>query len=219
MVDQPNILLFVSDDHAQWACPPYGNAELRTPNLDGLAISGVTMESAFTPTPVCSAARASLLTGLMPSQHGIHDYIASAFDRGPWLAEERTLPRLLQEAGYRTGLAGKWHLGNEDRPAPGFEFWFSTGSSYPLLHSGARQYCNQGRMETVRGYTDEVIADQAARFLGAADGRPWFLLVGLTATHSPWGGHPDRLVDLYREAGFPGIPRGEFYPFGEQAQE
>ncbi|MDE0461313.1 MAG: sulfatase-like hydrolase/transferase, partial [Caldilineaceae bacterium] len=216
---QPNILLFVTDDHGQWASGPYGNREVVTPNLDRLAASGIVMENAFTPTPVCSAARASLLTGLTPSQHGVHDYIAMAFDRGPWLAGERTLPQLLQEAGYRTGLAGKWHAGNEDEPAPGSNFWFSVGSAYPLLHEGKRDFCNQGRMETFGGYTDEIIAEQATRFVEADDQRPFFLFVCLTATHGPWSGHPERLVRLYDEAVFDDIPGGESYAFGEQALE
>ncbi len=216
---QPNILLFVTDDHGQWASGPYGNRELVTPNLDRLAALGVVMENAFTPTPVCSPARASLLTGLTPSQHGVHDYIAMAFDRGPWLAGERTLPQLLQEAGYRTGFAGKWHMGNEDEPAPGIDSWFSVGSSYPLLHEGTREFCNQGRMEVFCGNTDEIIAEQATRFVNAEDERPFFLLVGLTATHGPWSGHPERLATLYRDATFGDIPVAESYPFGEQALE
>lgn len=216
---QPNILLFVTDDHGQWASGPYGNQEVVTPNLDRLAASGVVMENAFTPTPVCSAARASLLTGLTPSQHGVHDYIAMAFDRGPWLAGERTMPQLLQEAGYRTGLAGKWHVGNEDEPAPGFDFWFSVGSAYPLLHEGTREFCNQGRMEAICGYTDEIIAEQAAQFVKTEDERPFFLLVGPTATHGPWRGHPERLVGLFDDATFGDIPAGEAYEFGEQTLE
>ena len=219
MAHLPNILLFITDDHGQWASGPYGNHEVSTPNLDSLAASGVVMENAFTPTPVCSPARASLLTGLTPSQHGIHDYIAAAFDRERWLATEQTLPLLLQKAGYRTGLAGKWHIGNEDVPAPGFDFWFSVGSDYPLLHDGAHDFCNQGRMERIRGYTDDIVAEQAARFVRATDERPFFLLVGLTATHSPWRGHPERLASLYRDASFCDIPTGESYPFGEQALE
>ena len=219
MAHLPNILLFITDDHGQWASGPYGNNEVSTPNLDSLAASGVVVENAFTPTPVCSPARASLLTGLTPSQHGIHDYIAAAFDRERWLATEQTLPLLLQKAGYRTGLAGKWHIGNEDVPAPGFDFWFSVGSDYPLLHDGARDFCNQGRMERIRGYTDDIVAEQAARFVRATDARPFFLLVGLTATHSPWRGHPERLASLYRDASFCDIPTGESYPFGEQALE
>ena len=219
MAEHPNILLFITDDHGQWASGPYGNREIRTPSLDRLAASGVVMENAFTPTPVCSPARASLLTGLTSSQHGIHDYIAMSFDRGNWLENVETLPQLLQKAGYRTGLAGKWHLGNEDRPAPGFSSWFSVGSAYPLLHFGTRAYCDQGQMAPISGYTDAIIADRAAAFVRETDGRPFFLLVSLTATHSPWEGHPQRLVDLYRDADFADIPPRESYPFGEQALE
>ncbi len=219
MTHLPNILLFLTDDHGQWACGPYGNREVSTPNLDRLAASGVVMENAFTPTPVCSPARASLLTGLTPSQHGIHDYIAMAFDRSSWLAAEQTLPQLLQKAGYRTGLAGKWHIGNEDAPAPGFDSWFSVGSAYPLYHKGTREYCNQGRMESISGYTDDIIAEQASRFVSVADDRPFFLLVSLTATHGPWQGHLERLVSQYRADPLFGIPTGESYPFGEQALE
>ena len=219
MTAQPNILLFITDDHGQWACGPYDNREVLTPNLDRLAAAGVVMENAFTPTPVCSPARASLLTGLMPSQHGIHDYIAMSFDRVNRLAHVPTLPQLLQVAGYRTGLAGKWHLGLEDRPTPGFDFWFSVGSAYPLLHHGSRQFCDQGRMASLGGYTDDIIAEKASAFVRTTDGRPFFLIVGLTATHSPWQGHPQRLVDLYRDAAFADIPLGESYPFGEHALE
>ncbi len=219
MANQPNILLFLTDDHGQWASGPYGNREVRTPHLDRLAASGVVMENAFTPTPVCSPARASLLTGLTPSQHGIHDYIGMAFDREPWLAAEQTLPQLLQKAGYRTGLAGKWHIGNEDTPAPGFDSWFSVGSAYPLYHEGTREFCNQGRMETFSGYTDDIITDQAARFLSAPDRRPFFLLAGLYAAHSPWRGHPERLASAYRSATFSDIPAQETWPSVEQGAE
>ena len=219
MANQPNILLFLTDDHGQWASGPYGNREVRTPHLDRLAASGVVMENAFTPTPVCSPARASLLTGLTPSQHGIHDYIGMAFDREPWLAAEQTLPQLLQKAGYRTGLAGKWHIGNEDTPAPGFDSWFSVGSAYPLYHEGTREFCNQGRMETFNGYTDDIIAEQAANFLRADDRRPFFLVVGLYAAHSPWRGHPERLASAYRSATFSDIPAQETSPSHEQGAE
>ena len=219
MTRQPNILLFVTDDHGQWASGPYGNRELLTPNLDRLAATGVVMENAFTPTPVCSPARASLLTGLTPSQHGIHDYIAMRFDRRDWLAGLPTLPQLLQNAGYRTGLCGKWHIGNEDSPAPGLDSWFSIGSAYPFLHFGAREFCDQGRMTRLEGSIDDIVTERAGTFLQADDERPFFLLVGLTAPHSPWDGHPQRFVDQYSDTDFVDIPDGESYPFGELAGE
>ena len=71
----------------------------------------------------------------------------------------------------------------------------------------------------MRGYTNDIIAERAGRFVRATDERPFFLLVGLTATHSPWRGHPERLASRYRDASFRNIPAGESYPFGEQALE
>jgi choline-sulfatase len=73
--DRPNIVLILADDHGEWAMGCSGNAEVRTPNLDALAASGTRFENFFCTSPVCSPARASILTGRMPSQHGILDWI------------------------------------------------------------------------------------------------------------------------------------------------
>jgi len=70
---RPNILVFLTDDHGQWAQHINGNSELVTPHMDRIATTGTRMTQAFTPSPVCSPARACFFTGRMPSQHGIHD--------------------------------------------------------------------------------------------------------------------------------------------------
>jgi arylsulfatase A-like enzyme len=77
-MSRPNILLFLSDDHGPWALGCYGNQEVRSPHLDRLAAEGVRFQNAFTPSPVCSPARACLLAGRTPSQVGIHDWIQDA---------------------------------------------------------------------------------------------------------------------------------------------
>jgi arylsulfatase A-like enzyme len=108
---RPNILVFLTDDHGQWAQHAYGNSELITPNLDRLARQGTRMVNAFTPCPVCSPARASFLTGRMPSQHGIHDWLMEAEINEqkpdwvqPWLDGQTLISELLKAAGYHTGL-------------------------------------------------------------------------------------------------------------------
>jgi len=218
-----NILVIFNDDHAQWASGTYGNTELHTPNIDHLASTGVQMENAFTPTPVCSPGRACFLTGRLASQHGVHDYLITAdpeVDGRDWLAGEVLLPRLLASNGYQTAYSGKWHLGQDHQPHPDFDYWFSISGDYPFKHNDTTRYCDNGVEAFISGYTTRVVTDKALAFLADRDPhRPFFLMVGYTATHSPWRGHPERLVSRYRDCTFEDVPLGESYPFGEQALE
>ena len=217
-----NIIVIFNDDHGQWALPAYGNKDLHTPTLDYLAGTGVVMENAFTPTPVCSPARACFLTGRLASQHGLHDYIASGedFDTRRWLDKEVTLPQLLQKSGYQVGLTGKWHLGNDIEPHPGFDSWFALSGDYPIGAKGRYRFSDDGKIVELDGYKSQIITDHAVRFLRQRDQeRPFFLFVGHTATHSPWTDHPERLVEHYRAKEFSAVPEGASYPFGKQNLE
>lgn len=223
MSEKPNIILLLTDDHGQWALGSYGHQELHTPNLDHLAASGVQMNNAFTPIPVCSPARASLFTGRLPSQHGLHDYLASPSDEkegASWLTEETTLAQLLSAAGYEVGYCGKWHMGGDNVPQPGFDTWFTLGNDYPVEHGGSHRYCDNGRMRVINGRKTRIITDQALQFLRQRDQeRPFFLTVGYTATHSPWRDHPRRLVEAYGGCSFADVPDDVAYPFGRQNLE
>lgn len=218
-----NILVFFTDDHAQWALPSYGNREIIAPTLTYLADTGVRMANAFTPTPVCSPARASFWTGLYPSQHGIHDYLAEHEDEigaRNWLTGSETLTQLLQGAGYQTGLCGKWHCGRGDAVPPGFDYCFSTGRRTARYDSITSSYSDQGVRKDIDGYETQIITDHVIRFLRERDPtKPFFLFVGYATTHSPWQGRPERLVSLYRRATFGDIPADVAYPFGTQAEE
>src|SRR5688572_20014898 len=116
---RPNILVFLTDDHGQWASSCYGNGHIPTPSLQHIADRGVLFTRAFTPSPVCSPARASFFTGRMPSQHGIHDWLEELEEspKHPALGGQVTLPQILQSAGYYTGLVGKWHCDLGPKPA------------------------------------------------------------------------------------------------------
>ncbi|MBW8639897.1 sulfatase-like hydrolase/transferase [Hoeflea sp. WL0058] len=217
-----NIIVFLTDDHGQWALGSSGNPGVETPNLDYLARTGAVMENAFTPTPVCSPARACFLTGCTASQHGVHDYLdnePARFGRD-WLEGQKTAPELLQSAGYETGLVGKWHLGNDTKPARGFEHWGALAGDYPIDAAGPARYCKDGEVVTIAGSKADVITDAAIDFLRKRDGeRPFFLVVGHVSTHSPWEGHPERLADRYRSHDFAELPQGESFPFGAQNLE
>lgn len=213
----PNILVFLTDDHGQWAQHAYGDSELRTPNLDRLARSGTRMTHAFTPCPVCSPARASFLTGRVPSQHGIHDWLEEGDDAltHPGLAGQTLITELLKGADYHTGLVGKWHCGRTREPHPGFDRWFSYWlNQYP--HRGEQHFSDQGQPVVEEGQQSPLLTRRAINFLRehdrreGADGKPFFLFVGYVDTHSPHNAAPEDLVEEYRSATFRDIRREAF---------
>lgn len=217
-----NVLLMQTDDHAQWGLGCYGNSELRTPSLDYLASTGVRMRNAFTPTPVCSPARACLWTGRLASQHGMHDYLAEGHPevvKNEWLAGERTLAHIFKENGYVTGLSGKWHLGGGRRAPDGIDYWY--GQDIPIPEPQGFTTPWEPPASTVGVQKNRhAIADHAVDFLRRRDkDKPFFLYVGFFATHSPWKGHSERLVEQYRQCTFRDIPNDVTYPFGRLKTE
>lgn len=215
--ERPNILFILSDDQGAWALGCAGNTEIHTPRLDALAASGTRLENFFCASPVCSPARASLLTGAMPSRHGVHDYLdgqASGEGVIDFLAGQRTFPDELAENGYRVGLTGKWHLGASDRPRPGYSHWFALdggGSDYhrAILH-------RDGALEVATGYLTDVLADDAIGFLEQTTGcaEPFFLALNFTAPHKPWTGqHPPAFERLYEDCAFTSCPQEAPHPW------
>src|SRR6185503_11583792 len=124
-----NLVSIVTDDQAAWSIGAYGNRESRTPNIDRLAREGARFLNAFASTPVCSPSRAAMLTGRFGTQVGITDYIEKKEGKaGAGLSPASlTWPMVLQRHGYRTGLVGKWHLGEKQESHPtrlGFDTFF-----------------------------------------------------------------------------------------------
>ncbi len=210
----PNIVFILTDDQGPWALGCAGNEEIRTPNLDRLAGAGVRFENFFCTSPVCSPARASLVTGKIPSAHGVHD----------WIRERNMPPRpvaylegmtcytdLLAGAGYTVGLSGKWHLGDSLAPQHGFSHWFcmpTGGSKYndaEMIRDGEVQVCG--------GYLSDVIADDAIAFVDANKDRTFYLSVHFNAPHSPWDGHPADIVDSYDDCPFKSCPQEAAHPW------
>ncbi len=214
---RPNILLVVTDDQGHWACGPCGNSEVQTPTMDLLAGSGTWFANASSPSPVCSPARASLLTGRLPSQHGIHDFLSeTGRDERDWLADEILLPEILNSAGYFTSLVGKWHLsGSGVPPADLFDRWLSydvvpEGWRNQYLHHGRVHLLDNGQPLTVDGSQTAELGRRAIEIIdGRPPDRPFFLLFAPTDTHAPFEGHPEAWVERYRELDFADIPTGE----------
>ncbi len=204
----PNIIIFLTDDHGQWASGCYGSREIHSPSMDYLARTGARMDSSFTPSPVCSPARASFFTGKIPSAHGIHDYLEEwglAHDH-PGVQGQTILPRLLQQAGYQTAHCGKWHCNHQWQQPEGYDTWFTQVRGTDARF-GEHLFYEGSEKVSLHGHQSTFIGDRAIRFLRERDAsRPFFLFVGMTNTHTPATGEPARLVDLYREATFDDVP-------------
>lgn len=218
----PNIVFVLSDDQGPWALGCAGNDEIHTPVLDGLAQNGTRLENFFCVSPVCSPARASLMTGQIPSRHGVHDYLTGVevgSEAPDYLAGQAIFTDTLADHGYRLGLSGKWHLGANDAPRKGFLHWYGLeGGGSPYL--GATMYRNGEREETDTYLTDAITEDAEAfleresLYRDSGGVAPFFLAVNYTAPHKPWKGqHPKEFEDLYADCAFESCPQEAPHPW------
>lgn len=232
--DKPNILFILADDLGAWALGSAGNQEIITPHLDRLAAEGMRFENFFCASPVCSPARASILTGTIPSRHGVHDWIRSgniATSRLPaelsndkaFAAEQDnaydylqnlTFPEVLANHGYTCALSGKWHLGDSMTPHKGFKHWFTIaqgGGSYmkPMI-------IENGKIQRVDAYITDLTTDRAITYMErlAGESAPFYLSVHYTAPHSPWNRseHPEPYLRLYDDCPFESVPELPDHP-------
>lgn len=190
---RPNILFIVTDDQAEWAMSCSGHPEAKTPNMDRIAHEGVRLTNCFTPTPVCSPSRVSILTSRYGTEVGILDWL------NPNKEPERGLdpktpawPKLLAEAGYRTGLIGKWHLGLKDEFHPsvfGYQHFmgFRGGGTSPR----DPQLEIDGKVRKVEGFIVDLVTDDALKFLQREPGRPFALSLHFREPHAPYAPVPE----------------------------
>src|SRR5699024_655650 len=150
---------------------------------------GVEFTRAFCASPVCSPSRASMLTGRMPSAHGVHDWIIGTEhpDAHPdaYLTGQVTIAEVLADHGYDCAMIGKWHLGDARHPAPGYRTWYAHrrgGGPYV----GAPIWRDGHAAAEPRHFT-EAVGAEAVRFLRERTGaQPFFLHINFTAPHDPW---------------------------------
>ena len=215
---RPNILLILSDNHAVDLLGCYGNDEVYTPNLDRLAGQGMQFNNAYCVNAMCSPCRATLFTGLMPSQHGVHTWLDDrVMDCWPenWnsIAEFETLPEILKQNGYRTALIGKYHLGVPDQPQNGFDHWVT----FPIGHT--RSFWNNtiienGQQYTYPGHTVDCFTEKAVEYLQDCDPNseePFFLYLPYNAPYGHWpsiyGPAKNRFAEYYENVAMHSVPR------------
>jgi len=191
---RPNILYIMSDDHAYQAVSAYGYGLNHTPNIDRIASEGMRFNNCFVTNSISGPARAVILTGKYSHKNGFYDNGGrTVFD-----GSQQTFPKLLQEAGYHTGIVGKWHLNSTP-----------TGFDYYSIHYGQGQYYNPDFMEEgeervhYEGYATDLTADNAIKFLQESDKeKPFCLLMHFKAPHREWLPALSKL-SMYEDVTFP----------------
>lgn len=190
--ERPNILFFLADDLGSHDVGWRGS-EIKTPNLDRLAFGGARLEQ-FYVQPICSPTRAALLTGRYPMRHGLQTGVVRPWAQYGLPLEERTLAEALREAGYTTGIFGKWHLGHfapEYLPTRrGFDRQYGhyNGALHHFEHTrdGGFDWHRDDKVCRDEGYSTFLLADEATKFIREHDGRkPFFVYVPFSAVHAP----------------------------------
>ena len=205
---RPNVLFVMADDHAANAIGAYGS-HLRpvtpTAHIDRLAREGARLDNCVCTNSICAPSRATILTG----QHSHHNGVLTlADDIDP---DRRHLAHHLRDAGYRTGIVGKWHLGTEPQGFDYFNVLPGQGRyDDPILQERGEPWDGDGRV--YEGYSADVIADQALAWLRGEvgdgcghDEDPFFLQCHFKAPHRAWR-YPDRHADLFADTTIPEPP-------------
>lgn len=189
---RPNIVVVLVDDQRTGMLGCEGHPFSQTPEIDSVARAGAIIENAYVTTPLCSPARATFLTGLYVQKHGIR----GNGPNGPLSRELITFPRVLHDSGYETAFVGKWHMGLDPEPRPGFDRWVSFRGqgvyTDPTLNV-------DGRSEARAGYITDIVSAEAAAFIRKPRTKPFCLYLSHKSMHGPFTPAP-RHENLYSDS-------------------
>jgi len=211
---KPNLIVILVDDLRFDETSASGHPYMRTPNIDRLANEGAKCANAFHTTPLCSPNRASILTGQYASRHGIIDNVGRD-------AMSHRLPNYhleLKKLGYETAHIGKWHMGNDASPRPGYDTWISFRGQGMITDP---VFWENGAEHKLSGYVTDLLNERAVEFVGRRRRHPFALFFAHKAVHpdvqqkqdgsidaSTMQGYvlPERHKDLYRGSIYPMRP-------------
>lgn len=194
-VSKPNIIVVLVDDMRWDEYGAAGHNYIQTPNIDRLAREGIRFTNAFATTPLCSPSRANFLTGRYAHANGIVDNQA----RNEQSHQLITFPRLLHDRGYATAFVGKWHMGNDDSPRPGFDFWASLRGQGEAIDPALNI---NGKQQTIKGYVTDILIDQSVQFLKQKREQPFLLYLAHKALHPNIVQRDDGSTAAIGEGGF-----------------
>jgi N-acetylglucosamine-6-sulfatase len=176
---RPNVVFILIDDLRHDALSCTGHPFVKTPNIDRIARQGAIFRKAFVTTPLCLPSRACFLTGQYAHTHGV----TGSGDHNACGYQLVTFPLLLQRAGYETAYVGKWHIGEDDGPRPGFDRWvsFKGQGSYldPKLNI-------DGQESKPSGYLTDILTEHAVEFIERPHAKPFLLYLAHKAVHAPF---------------------------------
>lgn len=194
---RPNVVFVLTDQWRASAVGCAGNPDIQTPNLDRLAAESFNFKNAVSCCPVCSPARASLITGQYPLSHGVFVNDVCLQHRVPSVAD------CFNDVGYRTGWIGKWHLDGHGRSSyipperrQGFQYWKALECTHNYQHSTYYDN-NDPEIKEWAGYDVFEQTDDAVRFIQQSSDAPFLLFVSWGPPHSPYLTAPEKFRKLY----------------------
>ncbi len=194
--NRPNILYFMSDDHATNAIGSYGSrlkGIARTGNIDRIANEGMRLDNCYCTNSICTPSRATILTGKYSQKNGVYT-LADEFD-----GSQPHVAKMLKEAGYQTAIIGKWHLKSEPT---GFDYW-NVLPGQGRYHDPELKEIGGSGLKVHEGYSSDVIAGLSMDWLKKRDkNRPFFLMCHFKAPHGLWE-PAKRFENLYNDVDIP----------------
>ncbi len=173
---RPNIVFVLVDDLRWDEIAPAGHPYIQTPSIDRVAADGAYFQNSFTTTPLCSPSRASFLTGQYAHANGIFDNLA----RNEQSHRLETFPKMLDAAGYDTAFIGKWHMGNDDSPRPGFDTWAVMKGQGEAINP---EFNINGERKQFEGYVTDIMTDMAVDFVRKPRNEPFLIYISHKALH------------------------------------
>ncbi len=194
--DRPNVVLIITDDAGYGDVGSYGAPDIRTPNIDSLAKTGTRFTDFYANASTCTPTRAGLISGRYQQRFQLERPLSAVRVDGEvgLPATAHSLPRLLANDGYATGLVGKWHLGYKPEFSPGahgFNYFFGLKAGYGDYYQhtdsdGRPDLFENDKPVTVGGYMTDLITERSLKFIADRAAQPFFLEVAYTAPHWPY---------------------------------
>src|SRR5437667_3882627 len=207
--NKPNIVYILADDLG-WKDVGFHGSDIKTPNIDKLAATGARLEQ-FYAQPMCTPTRAALMTGRYPIRYGLQTFVIPSSGTYGLATDEWLLPQALKDAGYKTAIIGKWHLGHADKKywprQRGFDYQYGPliGELDYFTHEqhGVTDWYRDNKLVKEKGYTTILLGNDAVKFINEGNAAtPFFLYLAFNAPHTPYQA-PQEYLDQYKNIADP----------------